>query len=66
MTGRGIDQVLPHPADPRLYEAYAKSANRLCDACRAKGMDLLRVLFRSNTFGVTRSTSWSAADPTRE
>ena len=27
MTGRGIDQVLPHPADPRLYEAYARSAN---------------------------------------
>ena len=20
MTGRGIDQVLPHPADPSLYE----------------------------------------------
>jgi poly-gamma-glutamate synthesis protein (capsule biosynthesis protein) len=26
MTGRGIDQVLPHPADPRIYESYAKSA----------------------------------------
>jgi poly-gamma-glutamate synthesis protein (capsule biosynthesis protein) len=26
MTGRGIDQVLPHPGDPRLYERYAKSA----------------------------------------
>jgi poly-gamma-glutamate capsule biosynthesis protein CapA/YwtB (metallophosphatase superfamily) len=26
MTGRGIDQVLPHPGDPRLYESYAKSA----------------------------------------
>ncbi len=26
MTGRGIDQVLPHPADPRLYESYVKSA----------------------------------------
>jgi poly-gamma-glutamate synthesis protein (capsule biosynthesis protein) len=28
MTGRGVDQVLPHPGDPRLYESYAKSA---CD-----------------------------------
>jgi poly-gamma-glutamate synthesis protein (capsule biosynthesis protein) len=28
MTGRGIDQVLPHPGDPRLYESCAKSA---CD-----------------------------------
>lgn len=26
MTGRGIDQVLPHPSKPRLYEFYAKSA----------------------------------------
>ena len=26
MTGRGIDQVLPHPNDPTLYESYMKSA----------------------------------------
>lgn len=26
MTGRGIDQVLPHPGDPRLHEPYARSA----------------------------------------
>jgi poly-gamma-glutamate capsule biosynthesis protein CapA/YwtB (metallophosphatase superfamily) len=26
MTGRGIDQVLPHPCDPVLYESYVKSA----------------------------------------
>ncbi len=26
MTGRGIDQVLPHPGDPRIYESYMKSA----------------------------------------
>ena len=26
MTGRGIDQVLPHPGNPRLYEPYMKSA----------------------------------------
>ena len=26
MTGRGIDQVLPHPSDPRIYESYAQSA----------------------------------------
>ena len=28
MTGRGIDQVLPHPGDPDLYEPYVKSALR--------------------------------------
>src|SRR5215468_6977814 len=26
MTGRGIDQVLPHPSDPRLHEQYVDSA----------------------------------------
>jgi poly-gamma-glutamate capsule biosynthesis protein CapA/YwtB (metallophosphatase superfamily) len=26
MTGRGVDQVLPHPGDPELREAYASDA----------------------------------------
>ncbi len=26
MTGRGIDQILPHPGAPHLYEPYMKSA----------------------------------------
>lgn len=26
MTGRGIDQVLPYPSDPRIYEPYVRSA----------------------------------------
>lgn len=26
MTGRGIDQVLPHPSDPRIYEPSLKTA----------------------------------------
>lgn len=26
MTGRGIDQALPHPGDPRIYEPYVTSA----------------------------------------
>jgi poly-gamma-glutamate capsule biosynthesis protein CapA/YwtB (metallophosphatase superfamily) len=26
MTGRGIDQVLPHPSDPILYEPYVRNA----------------------------------------
>ena len=26
MTGRGIDQILPHPCDPRIFERYARSA----------------------------------------
>jgi poly-gamma-glutamate synthesis protein (capsule biosynthesis protein) len=26
MTGRGIDQVLPHPSTPEIYESYMRSA----------------------------------------
>jgi poly-gamma-glutamate synthesis protein (capsule biosynthesis protein) len=26
VTGRGIDQVLPHPSDPRIHEPYVRSA----------------------------------------
>jgi poly-gamma-glutamate synthesis protein (capsule biosynthesis protein) len=26
MTGRGIDQILPHPGDPQLYEPYIRDA----------------------------------------
>ena len=28
MTGRGIDQILPHSVDPVLYESYVKDARR--------------------------------------
>jgi poly-gamma-glutamate synthesis protein (capsule biosynthesis protein) len=28
MTGRGIDQVLPHPSNPLIQEAYVRSATR--------------------------------------
>jgi len=26
MTGRGIDQIMPHPSEPQLFERYVKSA----------------------------------------
>jgi poly-gamma-glutamate synthesis protein (capsule biosynthesis protein) len=26
MLGRGVDQILPHPCDPKIYETYATSA----------------------------------------
>jgi poly-gamma-glutamate capsule biosynthesis protein CapA/YwtB (metallophosphatase superfamily) len=28
MTGRGIDQILPHPGNPQLYESFVRSALR--------------------------------------
>jgi poly-gamma-glutamate capsule biosynthesis protein CapA/YwtB (metallophosphatase superfamily) len=38
MTGRGIDQALPHPCDPILYESWVKDARRYVElAERAHG-----------------------------
>lgn len=38
MTGRGIDQILPHPSDPTLHEPYVKDARRYVElAARAHG-----------------------------
>ncbi|MBD3346637.1 MAG: poly-gamma-glutamate biosynthesis protein [Chitinivibrionales bacterium] len=31
MTGRGIDQVLPHPGDPRIYESWIKDSRSYRD-----------------------------------
>lgn len=31
MTGRGIDQVLAHPSEPRLYESCVRDARRYVD-----------------------------------
>jgi poly-gamma-glutamate synthesis protein (capsule biosynthesis protein) len=36
MTGRGLDQVLPHPGDPRLHEPYVRSATRYVELAEAK------------------------------
>ena len=35
MTGRGIDQVLPHPVNPVLYEPYVRNAREYVDLAEA-------------------------------
>ena len=38
MTGRAIDQILPHPSDPRLHEPHVNDAREyLALAVRASG-----------------------------
>ncbi len=36
MTGRGIDQILPHPGDPILYEPYIKDARQYVELAEQK------------------------------
>jgi len=35
MTGRGIDQVLPHPSEPRIYEAFVDDARAYVELAEA-------------------------------
>src|SRR5919198_6570967 len=35
MLGRGVDQVLPHPGDPRLREEYVTDARRYLELAEA-------------------------------
>lgn len=49
MTGRGIDQILPHPGDPTLYEDYVRDARTYVALAErtsgpiARGVDLAHV-----------------------
>ena len=36
MTGRGLDQVLPHPGDPRLWESHVGDARRYVSLAEEK------------------------------
>jgi poly-gamma-glutamate capsule biosynthesis protein CapA/YwtB (metallophosphatase superfamily) len=42
MTGRGIDQILPHPSEPELYEPYVRSAREYVALAEARGEPLPR------------------------
>jgi len=42
MTGRGIDQILPHPCDPALYEPYMTSATDYVRLAEARSGDIPR------------------------
>lgn len=36
MTGRGIDQILPYPSNPRIHELYVKDAREYIEIAEAK------------------------------
>lgn len=42
MTGRGVDQILPHPGHPRLHEEYARSALRYVELAEASAGAIAR------------------------
>lgn len=75
MTGRGIDQVLPHPSDPRLDEPYVRDARRYVDIAEdANGPipkpvafsyiwgDILDELYRADLRIINLESSVTASD----
>lgn len=51
MTGRGIDQALPHPAPPHLYESYADSAQRYVELAEEANGPIARPLGFADIWG---------------
>jgi poly-gamma-glutamate capsule biosynthesis protein CapA/YwtB (metallophosphatase superfamily) len=42
MTGRGIDQILPHPGDPALYESYVRDAREYVELAEMANGPIIR------------------------
>lgn len=55
MTGRGIDQVLPNPVDPRLYEPYVRDANQYVEIAEQASGPIPRPVDFSYVWGDTLS-----------
>lgn len=51
MTGRGIDQILPHPSLPHIYESYMKSAEGYVELAERKYGPLPRSVDYSYIWG---------------
>lgn len=54
MTGRGIDQVLPHPGDPQLREDYLRSAGDYVRLAEAASGPIARPTDFGEIWGVAR------------
>lgn len=62
MTGRGIDQVLPHPSDPVLHEPYMRSAVGYVELAEAKSGPIPRLAGFSYIWG-DALPEWTRAAP---
>ena len=51
MTGRGIDQVLPHPGDPILFEPYVRTATEYVELAERKNGPIPRPVDFSYIWG---------------
>jgi poly-gamma-glutamate synthesis protein (capsule biosynthesis protein) len=61
MTGRGIDQILPHPCDPELYEPAVASARHYVELAEAAGGRIPRRVDPEYLWGDAREVFADAA-----
>jgi len=56
MTGRGIDQILPHPSDPAIHEPYARSALDYVELAQAKNGPIPHTVDHADVWGDALAT----------
>lgn len=62
MTGRGIDQALPHPCDPALHEDYVRSADEYVRIAEAANGPIARPLAPAAIWGAAQD-EWNRVKP---
>lgn len=63
MTGRGVDQILPHPCDPRLEEPSVRDAREYVELAEAANGPIPRPVEPSYPWGeALAAPEWLAAD----
>ena len=62
MTGRGIDQVLPHSVNPRIYESYVKDARDYVRLAERKNGDIPKPVNYTYIWGDALKV-WRQMDP---
>jgi poly-gamma-glutamate synthesis protein (capsule biosynthesis protein) len=62
MTGRGVDQILPHPGDPRLHEPYVHLASTYVELAEAAGGPIARPVGFDYVWG-DAAAEWARVKP---
>src|SRR5512146_1828514 len=65
MTGRGVDQILPHPGDPTLCERYQRDARRYVELAEAANGPIPRPVAFAWPWGDAVSTAAELAPDVR-
>ena len=65
MTGRGVDQVLPHPVPPHLYESYVRDARDYVELAESRNGQIPRPVRFADIWGDALAALAQAAPDVR-